>query len=98
MVEEIVISIVSCIVGLVFGSLSKKSTPIAPPPPAQVDLRPRCTCDHWFNMHEEDGGPCVVQELTSVNGTQEYVDCPCMAYLGPDPALTGMWSKTPKGQ
>lgn len=84
--------VASSILVYVAGKRERRGSVTVTPQPVEVDLRPMCTCTHWFNMHEDNGGPCVVQEKEYFDGKQKWIDCPCMHYLGPDPQLTGMWS------
>jgi hypothetical protein len=85
---DYVVAGTALLVGLAAG---RRSRPKPPPP-----VRPFCTCTHGYGSHE-DGGLChgKVDEPTKydVYGTEvawKKVQCTCLRYDGPDPAIFGL--------
>lgn len=60
-------------------------------------MEPRCLCNDWFNEHETGGGACraLAQDIRrkdlSYGADLSRYRCPCTGYMGPDPALSGLW-------
>lgn len=68
----------------------KTAHPRVPPP-----LKPVCSCEHGWGMHE-NGKKCQATDEKSdydpsvSMDVYRYLQCDCLKYDGPDPALFGL--------
>lgn len=76
------------LLGWVMGRRARRSaTPETP--------KPICLCTHSYGNHTGDGGKCRTARLVSIETAKsvkdQWADCPCQRYVGPDPIACGLW-------